>query len=334
MNIVFIVGNGFDLNLGLKTSYSDFYDYYLQQLSPTSVIRKAKEDIAEEKYSTWADLERGLGEYSKKCSREDFLQLLGNIRYHLSKYLETITEKTPFVLSDLFLNDLMAPEQHLEVELRDQLYAYRSNYLNDGREDVIDIITFNYTFTMEKILNVNQRDSVVAIPRLTSRQRYGHIYHVHGILNKEMAMGVNDINQISNESFRTDDDIVELFVKPEFNDACLNGNNKACETVIINADYIVLFGVSFGDTDSKWWKLIGERLTKKRCVVINYSYDNKKDVVNQPNKKRRWAKATVSFLKEHFDITDIPEEKLPGAIFVGINKPFFKRPGTGAIKTK
>lgn len=29
MKITFLIGNGFDINLGLKTKYSEFLDYYL-----------------------------------------------------------------------------------------------------------------------------------------------------------------------------------------------------------------------------------------------------------------------------------------------------------------
>ena len=29
MQTVFLLGNGFDVNLGLKTRYAEFYDYYL-----------------------------------------------------------------------------------------------------------------------------------------------------------------------------------------------------------------------------------------------------------------------------------------------------------------
>ena len=29
MNVTFLVGNGFDINLGLKTKYTDFYPSYL-----------------------------------------------------------------------------------------------------------------------------------------------------------------------------------------------------------------------------------------------------------------------------------------------------------------
>ena len=30
MNIVYLIGNGFDINLGLNTRYCDFYKYYLE----------------------------------------------------------------------------------------------------------------------------------------------------------------------------------------------------------------------------------------------------------------------------------------------------------------
>lgn len=29
MNVTFLIGNGFDINLGLKTSYKDFYEQYI-----------------------------------------------------------------------------------------------------------------------------------------------------------------------------------------------------------------------------------------------------------------------------------------------------------------
>ena len=40
MNIVHIIGNGFDLNLDLKTSYKDFYDYYIKINSKNEIIYK------------------------------------------------------------------------------------------------------------------------------------------------------------------------------------------------------------------------------------------------------------------------------------------------------
>ncbi len=40
MNITFLIGNGFDLNLGLKTRYTDFYKYYMEH-NPNNLISKS-----------------------------------------------------------------------------------------------------------------------------------------------------------------------------------------------------------------------------------------------------------------------------------------------------
>ena len=71
MNITFLLGNGFDIQCGLQTSYINFYEYILkkkyslelfQEMDEKSVLKidnmiyseiyKSKDDI-----QTWADLE-------------------------------------------------------------------------------------------------------------------------------------------------------------------------------------------------------------------------------------------------------------------------------------
>lgn len=58
MNITFLVGNGFDLNLGLRTSYETFYKYYIKKEPHDLIAKFIKDD-----YRLWADLELGLGEF-------------------------------------------------------------------------------------------------------------------------------------------------------------------------------------------------------------------------------------------------------------------------------
>jgi hypothetical protein len=41
-NRLILVGNGFDLTLGMKTSYNDFLFWYLKNLLITSVKKKRK----------------------------------------------------------------------------------------------------------------------------------------------------------------------------------------------------------------------------------------------------------------------------------------------------
>lgn len=42
MKVIYLVGNGFYLNLGLKTSYCDFYNYYLNVKNEDTQISQLK----------------------------------------------------------------------------------------------------------------------------------------------------------------------------------------------------------------------------------------------------------------------------------------------------
>lgn len=44
--VTFIIGNGFDIGLGMKTRYSDVYDEYVKTPSATEVIRAFKEELS------------------------------------------------------------------------------------------------------------------------------------------------------------------------------------------------------------------------------------------------------------------------------------------------
>ena len=43
MNLVHIIGNGFDLNQGLPTSYAHFYEYYFQLVRITQIAIGSEE---------------------------------------------------------------------------------------------------------------------------------------------------------------------------------------------------------------------------------------------------------------------------------------------------
>lgn len=58
MNIVYIMGNGFDVSLGMKTRYPDFYDDYCKRSvrNQNADVVKLKQTI-EEGREDWKDLE-------------------------------------------------------------------------------------------------------------------------------------------------------------------------------------------------------------------------------------------------------------------------------------
>lgn len=85
MNITFLIGNGFDLNLKLNTRYSDFYKYYIKNDPKDLLSKSIKED-----YEIWSDLEVGLGEFLKDIGEnqiEEFLDSKSTLEKMLSEYL-------------------------------------------------------------------------------------------------------------------------------------------------------------------------------------------------------------------------------------------------------
>ena len=87
MNIVYLIGNGFDRNLGLKTSYQDFYRFYKTQVSNNENVQKVKEMISSQQSDLWSDLEIALGQISKEFNNTDaFIDVLKDISVSSSLY--------------------------------------------------------------------------------------------------------------------------------------------------------------------------------------------------------------------------------------------------------
>lgn len=313
MRILYIIGNGLDIALKLKTSYQDFFSYYLTLPSTDRDIMAMKKDIESHKYETWADLEMGLGSYSNKCADKDiFLKCLTDIKGNLKMYLQKESQKiVEYRISSL--SSFINPKLFLEPEPQNRYDLFCSHRNNTVH---IDIITFNYTNSLEFLFNFKNNPIVISSPSVTLH----YIEHVHGNLDSMMVMGVNDSSQISNTSFNTDLDVVEDFIKPEFNDACLNNKNSICETLIMNAEMIVLYGTSLGLTDSKWWKFLGKRMESDNYPLLIYlPYDQKKNVSAAPNRLRRWTLEYVHEVQNIFDI-QIDENTLASRMCIALNK--------------
>ena len=97
MNITFLIGNGFDIALNLKTSYSNFYDWYCKQPSDIPHISEFRKDIDDDVNSkisaaekTWADFELGIGKYTSKFTKEEveqYLECIDDAQEQLRIYL-------------------------------------------------------------------------------------------------------------------------------------------------------------------------------------------------------------------------------------------------------
>lgn len=328
MNILYIIGNGLDIAHHMKTSYQDFFQYYLSLSTDDKDLLAMKKDIDSHRYETWADLEIGMGLYSSHCFKKDvFLKCLDDIKTHLKEYLSKESTKIPnYTVSSRsgFIN----PGLFLDPEPKD-IYDRWIREFQPGT--VIDVMTFNYTSTLEYLLGF--KGSPIGLSGTTQLRS---ILHVHGTLDNMMVMGVNDSSQISNTSFKMDLDVKEDFVKPEYNDACMNNKNTLCEMLINGADMIVFYGTSLGESDDKWWKLIGKRMgTDKYPLLVYLPYDEKKDLSVAPNRLRRWTLEYIDEIREKFDIK-IDVNVLVRRACVALNKSLFQisKAPHPSIKTK
>lgn len=317
MNILYIIGNGLDIAHHMKTSYQDFFKYYLEQPSIDVDIQALKKDIDKHKYETWADLEIGLGIYSSQCDNKDvFLKCLDDIKFNLKQYLQKESEKINLYVLNSFSN-FLNPGSFLDPGPKSQYNSFCKRFGKVGSN--IDVITFNYTRTLELLLNY-PGESYRINPDFYLRS----ILHIHGTLDDMMVMGVNDSSQISNTDINADLDVVEEFVKPEYNDACMNNKNVLCRNLIQQADMIVLYGTSLGRSDEKWWKLIGQRMVKDNYPLLVYlPYDEKKNQTLEPNRLRRWTMQSIREIREKFDI-QLEESILSYRMCVAFNKRLFQ----------
>ena len=186
---ILIIGNGFDLNLGLKTSYKDFIqsDYF-------KALVENKNSMAEyfnekNELNNWVDIEKEITEYSHIVRneiinfKEDFLE----IKIALIRYLKKAQEKNINQNSNAF--KIFKKEIH----------------------NIDRIYNFNYTdsiFKISEILNIKNIEKKHC--------------HIHGSINEDnIIFGVEDNAGIKDEHifFRKaySKDYGKYNIKNEFN---------------------------------------------------------------------------------------------------------------------
>ena len=160
MSTCFIIGNGFDLNLGLKTSYSDFIKSHLVQSSMGGNDLLARLHEIHE-LQQWIDIEHFLAEYSNQGRLEDTLRDYKHAKELLVKYLKSIS-------FDLNLNSAAS-------EMIKQHYIPGDSVFN-----------FNYTKSFSSVLTA-----------LGKENQDGYIRHVHGSLSDQIIFGVDDKSPVN-----------------------------------------------------------------------------------------------------------------------------------------
>ena len=343
MNITFLVGNGFDKALGLKTSYSEFYEWYGKQPSDSDVIKRFKEHIQEDINSTggkyWSDFELGLGKLTSEFDIENvdsFIECYEDAHEKLIEYLKDESSKSNIDNYDdttigniadgliNFYGELM-PVEKSEVDS-----MFKGNLLYNSR---IRFITYNYTNTIDQLVN---RLSSSVLKEWNSRDGRRSLsvdkklIHLHGTCDFYPITGVNDATQISNKKLLENLEFSSIMIKENSNNAIgQNWRDDAVKT-INGSDIVCVYGMSLGATDAFWWKTIMNWLSLnivRKLIVYWYSDEDIGTVsIFKKVKKNNEIK---DMLFHYCDFKELTRKTVEKQIYTIINSTnIFKLDGT------
>lgn len=263
MKILYIFGNGLDIAQGLATRYSDFYKY-LESKEGSFLLDEMKDSISSTT-ELWSDMEVGLGVFTVLAlENEDFENFYYELSDHLQDYLKQEEGKfTPTKeMCDKFIKGLENLINGMEGGDVTRFNRHIHRNFNPAKD--ISIITLNYTHTIEKLTKYLEFDSKIS----SNNEFVDNIIHLHGELDDTIVIGVDNEAQIANDDFKNNEAIKDILVKEQSNFVMKNGNADRCRQLISEANIIVLYGVSLGETDARWWKYIGNVLVNTRNTLI------------------------------------------------------------------
>ena len=339
MNVLYLIGNGFDLRLGLPTRYADFLEYYKGQ-TPKRGADRSQREVAIKKYKErffaemeeregrgeeqWKDLEVALGEFTTAfgADADGFCDFYEDMNRSLEAYLAQCNSFEPTSEEvEKFREDLTYPYRYFKPREEKELRT-----LTIAQAWYIDVISFNYTSSFECLC----QDALLVGERYYPEGYNGHpviyqgVKHVHGSLGEGgILLGVDHGDQIANDQCRQCDDVADLLLKPQANEGRGTLVDEECLSLIAGADVICLFGLSLGPTDQMWWTAIKKRfLGNPEVILLYFHYDPATgSVLKFDRRKERQARQHL------IDALGLEgnQKEYDDRIFVAINSDMFPK---------
>lgn len=331
MNITFMIGNGFDIGLGLRSKFSDYFPIYINESKGKNGTLSALAHEIEMNQEEWSYFEKKMGEYADKFTlktQKDYLAQFKDFEVNFIKYLRQeenmltydkarILQVFEKALLNFYRQDILSPGSS-EI-ISNQFMRYNQDHRN------FNFISFNYTDSLEKCLSVFP-DGIIARRRINSSEylnKIGTIVHIHGTKTNLPIMGVNDISQIKNPELAKDNRFAKYIVKPLNIKANRTNNDKVAVDLIKNSQIICIYGMSLGETDKKWWEqLLGWLSADGGRQLVIFIYDEKFTTTSQFDKLDK-EDYIVDILNEYAQSEKVDVELLRDRIHIAIHKNIF-----------
>ncbi|MBC2149693.1 AbiH family protein [Listeria booriae] len=275
MNITFLVGNGFDILHGMKTSYTHFYKYIEKNFDDEKIdnnffYRQIKGNI-----SNWSDFEFEMGQctFQTEFNVDEYMNSLEEFRNDFEDYLIEEGSKVEQPRIDETLFSFIQDMKEGDRETIERLYENVAS-----PDTIVNFVNFNYTELLDKAVfdvewnRVANELNTMIKRTVIGRANFGKLYHIHEKINDGAFLGVNDEGQL--DAIKFTEESLEVLIKPNLIDAYNSYRIEEVEKIILESDLIIIFGMSLGDTDKIWWQKIIQSLYHKsnqRLVIHSYN---------------------------------------------------------------
>jgi len=314
MKDLYIIGNGFDLYHGLKTSYKDF-KLYLKKTKEKYFLRKLEDYFSTK--NLWNSFEESLGKInSYKYIKDIHIINKKNYNYEFDKNL------------------LLSIKYYVNKWILWGKKNYKQNYLPINKDSLF--ISFNYTNTLEELYNIDRENIIYLHGKCTyindiekdyknlvighdSKKVFSETTYIEDSLKEKSKNGSykNDITNLNpmdeieaNMEKKTFYSILEklnqLQTKMKKNHF-INMDKKLRPIFdnINNIDKIIILGHSLGKVDHIYFKAIFGNISDKTKVFISYKNKSAKKSLEKQLKELNYNGNVIFFKLEDIYKLDI-----------------------------
>lgn len=299
MDITYLIGNGFDLNCGLNSKYTDVYNQYTKTESSSKLISTFKKEI-DFHTNRWGDFEVAMSKYLCNFKNEDdFLTCLRDFRNYLMLYLKAEQDNY------LTVAKLCRQDKLIQEEIRTSIHGFYSGITNNldyqikrmmaNQQVFRNYISFNYTNVFDFYLSM--------VDSLNS------VNHIHGTLERDIVLGMDNETQLSKMQYEMTNRTRRAFIKSFFNHVYDNNRLQNAIREIQGSDIICVFGMSLGESDAMWKNAIYSALqNNENCHVFiyrrRYTHMDVADVFERldiEEEAKKEALSSIEILKDKYD---------------------------------
>lgn len=278
MNITFMIGNGFDVGVGMKSRFSDYFPKYISESKDKDDSLKGISNSISENEEKWSYFEKTLGEYTQEFSNSTARKLINQLKDFMSGFITYLkSEEATLSFDDKEMISKRITNAFMNFYSTDNLRPASSDDVSEifrrhsGENHVYNFINFNYTYVLKNCIETIPESKMVRKNGRTDK--IGEIIHVHGTVDLNPITGVNDSTQISNEELSKNERFLKIVVKPKNNDANRMKFDVNATSILENSTIICVYGMSLGETDKKWWTAILNWLkasSERQLIVFDY----------------------------------------------------------------